>query len=568
MSDTEIYDGSEPIVDLEAIGEQYEEKGYFRRLKEMFAGLGKAHDTREYKLARTELQRQAAPLVAFVSVVLFVVVLIVVTAITGGDEEEYKVEIQQPEPEPEVETQQEEEPPPDDPEPTPIDEVDIQIDNPTPGPPIDSTPMPAPPTTQVSAKPAEMNSVAFVNSPVKMNSIAGNRNPGQIGRFTSGGKGYGDNNTEAAVLKVLWYLKTHQNSDGSWVSREGTQRCKPAATGLAILTYLAHGEYPGSDSRYRRDFGGAVERGLQYLIGSLSGEGKNLRFAGEDGNEYAFLIATYALSEAFAMTDNPECKAAAQRCLERIIAGQSPTGGWDYKLNSESTRDDLSFAGWALQALKAGKLAKIHPDGLDECIKKAISCLKKRNFKSGGFGYTAGGSPSGLTATGCLAMQLLGFGSHKEVSEALNYMRGWMPAFEPAELNPDGNSPGPNPQYYAYYATQCKYQAGMKAGANKTDEKTWQDWNSAMKKLYTTSIRDLPEPAKDYTGKDHKQGYYSCIKDHYSGDIMSSCLVALQLMVYYRYLPTNQLKAAEEEKPKDAAAEAADAGDVSVTVDI
>ena len=38
-------------------------------------------------------------------------------------------------------------------------------------------------------------------------------------------------------------------------------------------------------------------------------------------------------------------------------------------------------------------------------------------------------NPTGLTATGCLAMQLLGYGKEKEVSSALEYMRGWKPAW-------------------------------------------------------------------------------------------------------------------------------------------
>ena len=65
----------EVLIDVAAIGEKYEDKGYFRRLGEMFLGLGKPHDTPEYKKARFELQRQAAPLIAFVSVILFVIVL-------------------------------------------------------------------------------------------------------------------------------------------------------------------------------------------------------------------------------------------------------------------------------------------------------------------------------------------------------------------------------------------------------------------------------------------------------------------------------------------------------------
>ena len=82
----------EAVVDLDEIGEKYE-KGYFRRLSDMMTGLKMPHDSREYKLARIELQRQAAPLVAIVTVVMFVIVLIVVTAIQAEKKEVIEVQI-------------------------------------------------------------------------------------------------------------------------------------------------------------------------------------------------------------------------------------------------------------------------------------------------------------------------------------------------------------------------------------------------------------------------------------------------------------------------------------------
>lgn len=44
-------------IDLDAISEQYEDKSYWKRLKEMLSGLRMPQCTREYKLARIELQR-------------------------------------------------------------------------------------------------------------------------------------------------------------------------------------------------------------------------------------------------------------------------------------------------------------------------------------------------------------------------------------------------------------------------------------------------------------------------------------------------------------------------------
>ena len=357
-------------------------------------------------------------------------------------------------------------------------------------------------------------------------------------------------------MKVLWWLKKNQKTDGSWGPGNSL-----ANTSFAVLTYLAHGEHPGSPSPFTKDFGPVVQQALDYIVNAVDQTGKTVKMRGADGNEYAFLIATYALCEAYGMTKNPNCKDAAYVCLDRIVKGQSPTGGWDYKINPQSTRDDMSFAGWALQALKAGKLAGIQVEDLDKCIKRAVHCLKTRNFKNGGFNYTAGGNPTGLTATGCLALQLLGYGNLPEVASALDYMREWHPGFVAAEVGKVGGCP----QYYCYYATQCKYQAGMKAGALKNDEVTWQKWNVEMKKLYPASIIDVPEPVLDWTGKGHKQGYYENKDVHTSRPVMDTCLAALQLMVYYRYLPTTQTSAAAPEA--DAPKAAADKSDVDVIVD-
>ena len=542
----------------------FEEKGFFRRFGEMLKGLSKPKSSPEYKLARIELQRLAAPIVAITLPVLGVVVLIVVTAVTGQSKETIQVDIARAQ---EEETELEEEKEQEIEEQTPPEEtVDITVDTPVVGPVTDVvTPNQTPQNEPVSVKPAAQDSVALIKSPVTMRSMTGSRSPGSIGAMTRGGAGYGDASTERAVMMALRWLKHTQKPNGCIGNLSNTA--------LAILAYLAHGETPAS-----KEFGPTVEKALQFLIDSLCKKkdklGKEVvSFKGADGNEYATLIATYALCEAYGMTKNPNTKIVAMQTLQRIVDGQSPTGGWDYGINKTSTRDDMSFAGWALQALKAGKMAGLHPKGLDECIKKAIKCLKTRNFKNNGFNYTAGGGPTGLTATGCLAMQLLGYMNENEVKAALDTMRAWKPSFDPP---PKGTKltaalPGSNPQYYSYYASQCKYQAGMCQGASPANVKAWQDWNQAMKQLYTKTIKKLPQKIKDANGKDRDMGYWT-YKDQTCGGeknpTMATCLCALQLMVYYRYLPTTQTKAAAVTNDSDDSKKKKKSKEVEVEVDI
>ena len=529
------------------INAAFEEKGFFRRMADMLKGLSKPHSSPEFKMARVELQRLAAPILAIVLPVVGVIVLIIVTEVQGQAERKIEVEVARSvEEEAPLEEEQEpediEEPPP------PEEIVDVQVDVPTVGPVSDMVaPRAAVTTTSgpVSVKPAAQDTVALVKSPIRMKSMAGSRTPGSIGAYTKGGSSYGDATTEAAVLKALRWLKKTQKSSGTWDN--GVNQVSIA--GLAILTYLAHGETP-SDSK---EFGETVQRAMQYLVDSLTTRrdktGQEVpSFKGVDGNEYATLIATYALCEAYGMTRNPNTKIVAMQTLERIVNNQSPTGGWDYGINKESTRDDMSFEGWALQAIKAGKMAGLHPEGLEECIKKAMKCLKTRNFKNGGFNYTAGGNPTGLTATGCLAMQLLGYSNEPEVKAALETMRLWTPSFEGTAGKPLAEAlPTGNPQYYCYYASQCKYQAGMCPGATPANVKAWQEWNVAMKQLYPKAMIVPDETIEDANGKPRAIGYWVYNDGTCGGKgakTMATCLAALQMMVYYRYLPTTKIDGA------------------------
>ena len=198
MSEEEIVEEEVgEVIDLDEIAKKYEVKGFFKRLSDMFKGLRQPHDTREYKLARIELQRLAAPLTAIVVPIVFGIVLCVVTMISGQKKDIIIADIAQIEDEPE-ELKEEEEIPPDDIEPPPMEEVEITVDTPNPNPVSNVTPVPSPPSAQVSVKPAPMDSVAIVKSPVTMKSMTGSRTPGSSGAATRGGAGYGVANTEAA----------------------------------------------------------------------------------------------------------------------------------------------------------------------------------------------------------------------------------------------------------------------------------------------------------------------------------------------------------------------------------
>lgn len=584
-------------IDEEEIKEQlkeemakFEDDGYFRRLIKMFVGLGRPRNSPEYKEAIVELQRQTAPLLAILLPILVVATLFVVTAVSGAGKRELKVEIvqadQQDDALEEIETPQETEPPPE------MDNIEITVDAPSMNPTeMASEAAPAPTAEPQSVKVASVDAMLSIKSPVTMKSVMGtSRGAGVRGTYTRGGASYGDAATEAAVMKALRWLKATQAPDGSWGTKPefGLKKGmdKAAGAGFAILTYLAHGETPAS-----KEFGPTVQKALDYLINSVyvvkdkdgklvkdpNGNTPYIRMSGAGGNEYGFLIGTYALCEAYGMTKNPNAREAAEKTLGRIISGQTATGGWNYKMArvTKDGPDDISFGGWAMQAIKAGKMAGIHLPGMEECIKKAVNCLKKRNYsEKAGFVYRATtnhkGGTGGLAGVGCLAMQLLGYAKEKEVANALNVMRDWQPSLDKVYSYAPGKPQ--NAQYYCYYAAQCKYQAGMCKDATPANFTLWKKWNAEMKALYTKAVITVtdksgqPVTVKDPAGKDRPIGRWEN-KDHYNYDVMGTCLAALQLMVYYRYLPTTQLKATEVEADVETLSKDK-GGEISVTIDI
>ena len=336
-----------------------------------------------------------------------------------------------------------------------------------------------------------------------------------------------------------------------------------------------------------------------------NGKTPYIKMRGATGSEYGFLIGTYALCEAYGMTKNPNAREAAEKTLGRIISGQTATGGWNYNMArvTKDGPDDISFGGWAMQAIKAAKMSGIHIPGMEECIKKAIKCLKTRNYsKKAGFVYRAttnhNGGSGGLGGVGCLCMQLLGYGKEPEVQNALTVMKDWLPTFDRKHM-----SGGESSQYYSYYASQCKYQAGMCKDALPANFTLWKKWNAEQKAFYPKKIiaykvdhrTGKPAVYTDNKGKEQPMGFWlnndvhsmrinvysdadrKAVADKkktweqctpvQSCGVMDTCLAALQLMVYYRYLPTTSLKAAEVEADVEALSKDK-SGEVGVSIDI
>ena len=86
MSDNSATVDTERVDEhLKEIDKMFETQTIWQRLSILFTGLGKPRSSKEYKEAVIEAQRLSAPAAAIILPILFVVVLIVMSAGTAGE---------------------------------------------------------------------------------------------------------------------------------------------------------------------------------------------------------------------------------------------------------------------------------------------------------------------------------------------------------------------------------------------------------------------------------------------------------------------------------------------------
>jgi len=344
----------------------------------------------------------------------------------------------------------------------------------------------------------EVESIAAsTNSPLKLQGVFGNRGSGErkkaLRKYAGGIGEY----TEKAVLKALRWLKSKQHKNGSWGSKH-----REAMTGLGLLTFLAHGETTQSE-----EFGDTVGQAIRWLTNKITNK------AAVKGKHqgYTHGISTYALCEAYGLTQLPAIKPAMEKGLQFIIDGQQEEGGWDY-VYKKGSRWDLSVTGWQLQALKAGHAAGAAAEGLNEAIDKGISFLKTVNYKGSKFHYSGqdrvkvGRSSPAMQGVGVLCLQLLGEMDSEPVTVVSRHISNKIPI--------DWNNGPKWPIYTWYYCTQAMFHAG---------KSYFDPWNKKFAPMLVKS--------------QHQKGYWEPKKQT---KVFSTTLCALSLQVYYRYLPTYQ----------------------------
>ena len=316
-----------------------------------------------------------------------------------------------------------------------------------------------------------------------------------------------------ALLKALWWLAKVQNPDGSWGKRH-----KGGLTGLALLTFLAHGETQTS-----KHFGKTVKTAIQWLIQDpVKKHGKH--------ESYDHAIKTYALAEAFAMTGVSIIEPKMNECIRLIVDNQHAGGAYDYGYSKNENRQDLSLSGWNFQAMKAAYGAGCEEPGLTDAIYKAIEWLKGCGDADVSFNYVVKNNdfdgqkkdrqPS-MRAVGTLCLQLFGEGKYKGIQDEIKLIGtedvkkiDWLTAPEFS-------------LYGWYYATQTMFQHGGSM---------WKGWNRKFQKTLTEN--QSKEGYWDYPNI--HRGVAGHFNDATGERIYATTLCGLMLTVYYRYLPSNK----------------------------
>jgi hypothetical protein len=344
-------------------------------------------------------------------------------------------------------------------------------------------------------------------------------------------EGGGNAESERAVARGLAWLAKQQRTDGSWAFdvTGDTKKEVIAATGMALLPFLAAGETHRNAQKYQR----VVRSGLEYLVKCCPTAGPNAgKFTGA-GNMYAQAIGTVAICEAYGMTkDRSFLLPTAQAAINYIQRAQAPNGSWGYQSGSPG---DTSIVGWQIQALQAATLSKdIVVD--KRVIKNAIAFL---NLAGAGsqkemYGYldNTGAAPgTSLTAVGLLCRYYIdGWGP-----DTGGFARGVQGLMRRAP-NQDGQAKAVPDMYFYYYATQVVHFF-------EGDE--WKQWNEGTKQkdgARKGGMRDLmislqhKKPGATEGSWDPDNGTIgrSC------GRVGSTALCLLTLEVYYRHLPLNK----------------------------
>lgn len=530
-------------IDLEAIGKQFESQTLLQRVKLLLRGLKAPAGSREYKEALIELQRLLAPVGAIIIPLIFIAILFVCSVPEKTNKDLRNINVAKAEEEASLE-----EPPPemeDLTETTTDQTVETEVLNDISNPSLDNLQTPTDvvtPNTENAPVIENANAVMDIQAPVKMRTVLGqSRSAGARARSLA--KFGGDAETERCVMRALRWLKTQQRPDGSWAGKSGTLNM----TGFVVLTYLSRGIKPGGDP----EFGDTLRKGVEYLM----------------RNRHKDAIALAALAEAYGLSRNPNIRQIVEQSLNDL-ADQMKETIWGPHRDGSKAREprDLTKLTFYVMALRSAQLSRFKIPNLQKGFDKLREgFLHQANKKLGGFSSAFYGPPGRNYPRimmwhymlGVVGMQYVGAGDNPVIDKTLGIL---MDEWEPPTLATTDISCCP---------VRANYWATMVFFNYFEGDKRWFDWNNKMKAVYKRGQHKEVGKYQDHRGMPQEIGYWTCEDMHIGTQpIATTCYVALQLMVYYRYLPTGQKDAWKITEEKEEKVSGAAKDDVEVSIDI
>jgi len=387
-------------------------------------------------------------------------------------------------------------------------------------------------TPAAEADPLDIDLPVLVSQKPKIALGEGHGRPSVANR-TAGGKRsavktYGGTpQSENAVKAALRWLVRHQDRDGKWSCRNFARNCRSrprcsgagsktgidsGLTGLVLLAFLSGGHHPADGT----DFGNAAGRGIGYLLRAQNDSG---RIGPASSHEmYNHSIATLAIAEACILSGDKSLRDPLKRAVDYIIEAQQAEGGWDYT-PARTGRNDSSITGFVVMALKSASAARIDVPwmvtyGMIEHFDRMTKQSAEVIYANRGVG--AGRAGPGMVAVGALSRQFLGWPlDSQKLAKQYAIMRRNPPRWELLTEDAYHN------MYYWYYGTLAMFQAG---GEN------WAFWNANLRDMLIRHQRKKGcargswDPADKWLGKA-------------AGRVYATAINAMNLQVYYRYLP-------------------------------
>ncbi|MFN3245038.1 MAG: prenyltransferase/squalene oxidase repeat-containing protein [Planctomycetota bacterium] len=365
---------------------------------------------------------------------------------------------------------------------------------------------------------------------------SGGRAGGRFGGRLTRREGRAPKATARAVDLGLAWLAEHQDESGRWDS-DGFMKhdagkdtvCDGAGnpvhdvgvTGLALLAFLGAGNTMRAGP-YKEQ----VKRGVKWLIDQQDERsgliGKNV----SHDFIYGHAIATWALCEAYGLSNFELLKPKAQRAINYLESHRNPYSVWRYQPRDND--NDTSITTWCVMAYRAGK-----DFGLD--VNKNALLLAANYYDevadpaTGRHGYTRRGERSSrmpgdhgkrfptakneaLTGASLFARYMLGQApkDHPIMSKAATLIASQPPAWTPKAGNLD---------YYAWYwSSMALYQHGGAA---------WKRWATPMSKALTSGQQQQGAERGSWDPVD--------VWGEPGGRVASTALATMSLQSYYRF---------------------------------